>query len=187
MEMTTTDWIQAISTVVLVLVTIFYAWRTHILSKATQKQAEASLKIAESTARPSILLRLNLKNDEWDRHKKRLLPEFIGISMINAGSGPAINIEVMLWSKKYHYPYSTKGYLAQNEQCNIDIDAEMELENTEFSSLQKELLKKGVEYAIIVNYEDINKSSMSSYLIFEIVENKFIIDGEQNIIGTKND
>ena len=59
--MTITDWIQAISMVVLVVVTGIYAWRTHVISKATKAQADASVKMAEEmraqrhdTVRPVI-------------------------------------------------------------------------------------------------------------------------------------
>ena len=45
--MTLTDWIQAISMVVLVGVTIFYAWRTFAISRATKQQADASAKMAK--------------------------------------------------------------------------------------------------------------------------------------------
>ncbi len=45
--MTTTDWIQAIAMVVLVVITGIYVWRTHVISKASEKQAEASVKMAE--------------------------------------------------------------------------------------------------------------------------------------------
>jgi hypothetical protein len=58
--MTITDWIQAISTFVLVGVTAFYAWKTYSLSKATEKQATASVKMAEemrNARSPSITIK----------------------------------------------------------------------------------------------------------------------------------
>jgi hypothetical protein len=45
--MTLTYWIQAIATVVLVIITGIYVWRTYVISKATKKQADASVKMAE--------------------------------------------------------------------------------------------------------------------------------------------
>ena len=45
--MTTTDWIQAIATGVLVVITAIYAWRTFAISRSTEKQADASVKMAE--------------------------------------------------------------------------------------------------------------------------------------------
>jgi hypothetical protein len=46
--MTVTDWIQAISTLILVAITGIYAWRTHVISEATKQQADASMKMAEA-------------------------------------------------------------------------------------------------------------------------------------------
>ena len=76
--MTITDWIQAISMLILVVVTGIYAWRTHIMSKATKQQADASVRMAEAIARPA------------------LFPEFPKPGVVrftNRGSGDAFDVE----------------------------------------------------------------------------------------------
>jgi len=45
--MTITDWIQAIAMVVLVGVTIFYAWQAKKASNSAKASADASVKMAE--------------------------------------------------------------------------------------------------------------------------------------------
>ncbi len=85
--MTTTDWIQAISTLVLVVITAFYAWRTHAMSKAAKDQADANVKMAEemrNAKSPSIMIK-------WvaaDSNSKK-----ISVTLENEGFGPALNLK----------------------------------------------------------------------------------------------
>ena len=94
--MTLTDWIQAISMVVLVIVTIIYAWRTHVISKATREQAEEMKDARYDTVRPVI----DIRREPRDEDK---LPEAYagksgdtsrGLMCVfrNIGLGPAIDI-----------------------------------------------------------------------------------------------
>lgn len=98
--MTATDWIQAISMIVLVIVTGIYAWRTHVMSKATKEQAEASMIMAEETreqriteSRPIIIQKAVL-NDV-------IAPGFSDqFEIYNAGNGPAVELEIILLDKE---------------------------------------------------------------------------------------
>jgi len=103
MDMTITDWIQAISTLVLVGVTAFYAWKTHNLSKATEKQVNASVKMAEEmaqtrydTVRPVIDIQLGTSaNDYIERglaHKATTHPKGLNCILANIGLGPALDV-----------------------------------------------------------------------------------------------
>lgn len=101
--MAVTNWIQAISTLVLVVITGIYAWRTHIMSKATERQAEASVRIAEemrdtkhNALRPIIDFRFR---DSEDRSGGALgigargeVPSELHGQLCNIGVGPAIDL-----------------------------------------------------------------------------------------------
>jgi hypothetical protein len=184
-QIDTAQFINIFVASILLIVTVIYVVRTAEIAKATEKQAKASLKMAESMTKPCILLRLDTKDGYVIQYKNRLPPEFLNISVMNAGSGPAINLDAMLWKNKCHYPSSTKGYLAQNEHWQVGLDAEMEIENTKISSLQNELINQGISYAIIINYEDMNKHKITSYLTLDIIENQYLMDGEQHIVELK--
>ena len=97
--MTVTDWIQAISMVILVIITGIYVWRTHVISKASEKQARASVKMAEGMAYPVI----DFKRDTAKIDIKRQTLEVYaaihegtsqGLSCIlcNVGVGSAIDV-----------------------------------------------------------------------------------------------
>jgi len=114
--MTITDWIQAISMIVLVAVTAFYAWRTANIanatkrqSEATKQQADASMKMAEEmkkhrydTVRPIIdiqgLVKSNLATGE-EMISEGMYARDNDISkgvlciLKNIGLGPAIDVK----------------------------------------------------------------------------------------------
>ena len=102
--MTTTDWIQAISTVVLVVVTGVYAWLTYSISQATKKQAEASVKMAEemkNARAPSLTI-------QWigvDPNEKR-----ITTIIKNKGIGTALNLKCYLTHSEFTFTYKFDGY-----------------------------------------------------------------------------
>ncbi len=104
--MTITDWIQAISMVLLVVVTSIYVWRTHVISKATREQADASVKMAEEmrqqrydTVRPvidfkfmesyPIMISQGLTPKEQE---ERNLSSGIRCMLCNIGIGPATDV-----------------------------------------------------------------------------------------------
>src|SRR4030042_2055500 len=124
--MTITDLIQAISMVVLVIITGIYAWGTYVISKATKEQAEASVKMAEemkeqrlSEAQPYLLLRLKDRLVQWDG----ISPDYtFTITIINAGKGPAIDLYTALWNKgeKRYVPHS-QNYLIHGEEWQAEV------------------------------------------------------------------
>jgi len=93
--MTITDWIQAISTLILVGVTAFYAWKTYDLSKDTKRQANASVQMAEemrNAISPSITMQWIGTNPNTKE---------ISASLQNTGFGPALNLKCYLTHKTH--------------------------------------------------------------------------------------
>jgi hypothetical protein len=100
-EMTASDVIQIVLMGLLVIVTGIYAWRTHVMSSAAKKQAEASMKMAEEmreqriiASRPVIIQKAV---------PLQFIDEDTGTSdnfqIYNAGNGPAIELEILLLDK----------------------------------------------------------------------------------------
>ncbi len=88
--MTVTDWIQAISMLILVVVTVIYAWRTHVISKATREQAKEMKAQRVMASRPVIIQKA--VHDDRSSH----------FEIYNAGNGTAIELQIILlgqWKK----------------------------------------------------------------------------------------
>jgi len=104
--MTTTDWIQAISMVILVIVTGIYVWRTHVISKAAKEQADTSAKMAEEmkaqrydTIRPVIDIEiLNIQKQIGNQPSEAVAAingdtsYLLSFVLHNIGLGPAIGV-----------------------------------------------------------------------------------------------
>ncbi len=101
--MQTTDWIQAISTVVLAIITGAYAWQTWILAKVSKKQAEASVEMAQEmrqqkyeSVRPVLdILRVadsNTKTVEAYTAKDADYSRGLSCSIENVGFGTALDV-----------------------------------------------------------------------------------------------
>lgn len=136
--MTITDWIQAISMVVLVGVTAIYAWRTHVISKDTEKQAVASMKMAEEMReqrhKDSLPLLIPTIPAIWDT--RGLAPNEvpyglqvgIGIRVVwcNVGKGVAINSQFSFWAiptspgKANFFPPRESGALEVGGKKEVD-------------------------------------------------------------------
>jgi hypothetical protein len=108
--MTPTDWIQAISTFILVGVTGFYAWRTNSLSKATEKQAQASVEMAEEMReqrRPIVVQKVVPAGYETQ--------PFDYFEIYNLGVSPAIELEIFLLdTNKKLLSYKKETFFPQN-------------------------------------------------------------------------
>ena len=96
--------IQAISMVILVIVTIVYAWRTHIISKATKAQANASVQMAKEmreqrydAVRPVVdIVKIEqnpreLATQGYEANEGRY-PKDLPCKLRNVGVGPAIEL-----------------------------------------------------------------------------------------------
>ena len=177
------DWGQIILMIGLVAITEAYA-------SSAEKQADASVKMAETMTRPYILLRLDLADDvllQWDKYQEQEPSNEFNVIIRNAGSGPAKNLEVSLWSSKDVFPSTTKGYLAQNEEwkavvnkLHAGIGGEVWLPEL------KRHVKRDNDIVITVKYQDILNHTWASYLYLERHDlEAFVMDGEQNIVEIK--
>jgi len=98
-----TDWIQAISMLILVVVTGIYAWRTHVISKATREQADASVKMAEEMRDTRYAALRPIIDFRWRDSESRSggalgigargeVPSELHGHLYNIGVGPAIDL-----------------------------------------------------------------------------------------------
>jgi len=169
-QMTITDWIQAISTLVLVGVTAYYAWKTHSLSKSTEKQAVASVKMAEemrNARSPSITIK-------WIGADPSVRK--ISTSIENVGLGPALNLKCYLTHQEFASDYKYGGY------STFDVGQKYTLtlpsEGFDFKAW------KGL--SINCDYESISGEKFRSMLKFESQENRSMQIIKLNS-GAKND
>jgi len=104
--MTNSDLIQIILMGLLVIVTGIYAWRTFTISKASKKQADASVKMAEEMReqrRPIVVQKVvPAKSVPYklaaEDITKSISSDYFEIH--NEGYGPAIELEILLLDKE---------------------------------------------------------------------------------------
>jgi len=103
--MTCSDLIQVLLMGLLVVITGIYAWRTHVISKATKEQANASVKMAEEmreqrimASRPVIIQKA--VHEQRADALARPAEAFSHFEIYNAGNGPAIEVEVSLLNEQ---------------------------------------------------------------------------------------
>jgi hypothetical protein len=119
--MTASDVIQIVLMGLLVIVTGIYAWRTHVMSSAAKKQAEASVKMAEEmreqriiASRPVIISRAVYEGVTyrgfvpdikigWTGIIRGTGSHFSHFEVYNAGSGPAIDVEISILDEEKHH------------------------------------------------------------------------------------
>ncbi len=174
------DWGQIILMLGLVIVTALYA-------SSTEKQASASVKMAEAMARPYLLLKLTSEYLQWDDIKggQSAAREF-AVTVFNAGGGPARNLSASLWKSNDIFPADTKGYLAPNQEwvaniCKLSTDGVALGSDIPLPILKNKV--KGNRPIVTVEYEDVHHTKWASYLYLEEVDDtNYVRDGEQNIV-----
>ena len=82
------DLIQIILMGLLVVVTGIYVWRTFAITKATEKQADASVKMAKHMVRPRLAPDLYLEGQFFEGRRVKF-----NAMITNDGEGPAYDIE----------------------------------------------------------------------------------------------
>ena len=193
--MTISDLVQVILMGLLDVVTGIYAWRTHVISKATKAQADASVETAEemreqrlSEAQPYLLLRLKVSAVQWnnietDKHR----PTEFQVIIHNAGKGPAINLCTALWHQsKSRFVCERKGYLVAGEEWEAPISRFTTLieEKEGWLPKLKDIVEQNKTGIIAVECKDIHKRTWISYLYLERLAyaDAFVTEGEQNIV-----
>src|SRR5690242_2507536 len=90
--------VQSISTIVLVLVTIYYAWSTRQIATETQDMATATEQVAELTRQQQVAATSPVIVFRLVRYEKRIdirptIREF-DVEVVNVGVGPALDFQI---------------------------------------------------------------------------------------------
>lgn len=184
--------VQVLFAAVLVMVTIIYAWSTHVISKATRKQAEASTEMvremrqqAISLDRPYLLIEtFNLNDVEWiDLSKDKLedpgnaCPRKVMYRILNAGKGPAKEVGTTVCHRNTFYPSVSKDTLRAGEDWFVEIEHKVGYAMIRESldakkGLSHWLQTRGVQIegestmdlGLVIQYRDIHDLSWLTYL-----------------------
>ena len=102
------NWILAGATIVLAIITIYYAWRTHRLSDAADKQVKLLKDTIDRSLHPYISFEANSFIDgEANRiFINNEIPTAMKLTALNAGKGPAINISIQCLSDSEYESYN---------------------------------------------------------------------------------
>lgn len=125
--MTISDLIQIILMGLLVVVTGVYAWRTFAISKATRKQADTSVKMAEEMReqrRPIVVQEaiepkgtaFSLGDGEDIEHNPS---DYFQIR--NVGNGPAIELQIVLLDKEKGHPQIQKKVILSQADAPLEF------------------------------------------------------------------
>lgn len=160
------DWIQtnsafvlAIATVVLVLVTIFYAKRTSDIAKSTKAQADASVRMAEEMSRSSSPF-VTLTWIGFNPNDKT-----VRVSVKNEGMGPALNLVFYLTHEGLFFKKKLKVYTT----FSVGQEYPLTLPCEEFD------MKTGSGLSIICDYADFRGRRLRSTLKdCELQENRLL-------------
>jgi hypothetical protein len=153
------DWAQIILTLGLVAVTSMYAW-------STQKQANASVKMAEemkdarfAALRP--IVRIDWGGSQLNKDKNI---ERISVSFKNIGVGPALNLQCYLTHTQYSF---------QERHDVVVVEAGRDSPSISLSfALEKFDGKQWAGFAINCDYESIYGPAFRSTLKFQTQEEK---------------
>jgi len=198
--MTITDWIQAISMVVLAIITGIYAWRTHVMSKAAREQADASMTMAEQMRKqryseslplliPTVTKNWNTQGLKSNEIPYEYLQTGIGIKVVwrNVGKGTAINSRFSFWSA----PTSSgkANFFPPSESGTLEVGGKKEVDYSELlDESQLRDIPQGYHPHLLAEYQDIYERRITTVQKFRIDEqNKraflgelyFTIDGKR--------
>lgn len=93
------NWVMALSTIVLVVVTAFYAWRTSTIAKATEAMAEATSRSVDVANTSLILQYAPVVVARRSSGGGSTSPDGeyeVGISLENIGAGTAFGVSIMM-------------------------------------------------------------------------------------------
>jgi len=180
--MITGELIQVILMGLLVVVTGIYAWRTHVISNATMKQADASMKMADETAQkrysdfqplliPKIPTRLGQIPEEDVLYMLltsslggmvKQTPKGVTIKWHNAGKGVALNTRFsLIGTPLQSQPNKARSFTpTPNLRSALKIDGEKEIT----FDLQWEAVEMPHGYSprLVAEYQDIYKRKLTT-------------------------
>ncbi len=136
--MTTSDVIQIALMGLLVVVTGIYAWRTHVISKATREQADASIQAVEEmrnarydAVRPVIDIQMDkspeVKVNAGLAAQKMDFDWGLSCKLHNIGLGPAIDVYsfIQVERKRQHKDFGTLSKDGKTPRAvNLSLDQE---------------------------------------------------------------
>ena len=167
--MTTSEWVQIILTGVLVVVTGIYVWRTFAISKSTEKQADASVKMADEmkeqiimASRPVIIQKAVVET-ETKQATFGSKDWFSYFELYNAGTGPAIEVEIALLNKEKIPIHSRRKTFLRADEPPIEFSP------SELASLEKSTFYLVCEYQSILSH-DPQRTWYQTWLPFETIE-----------------
>jgi len=182
--MTCSDLIQIILMGLLVVVTGIYAWRTHVISKATREQADASVKMAEEIEKQryseslpllvpditrSSIVDQNLEPNEVDY---ATLQTGVGLEVTwhNLGKGVAVNSRFSFSSAPLDSHPGKALYFPPRESkaLGVGVEEAISFEPTSFGL--NHLLVDQTEPRLEAEYQDIYERRITTVQEFRIDE-----------------
>lgn len=152
--------VQSISTVFLVLITIYYAWQTHKSVKELGNQRTLGI-------RPVILAKnLVIKDHEAQGGKYSC----IKCELENIGNGPALKIHIGIYDPETSKQIATStNYIDYLTKDGITDDSHIHIENTKFNKIVYQENNKGEMFSrlkLVLHYKDLYENLYFSERIF---------------------
>jgi len=180
--MTASDWVQAIAMVVLVGVTIFYAYQAKRASDSAKASAQASVKMAEETKQqryseclpllaPTILQTLNTQGLAPNEVDYMCLQAGIGIKVMwcNVGKGVAIKSRFSFWTAPTSPGKAT--FFPLRELGTVEVGGKKEVDYTEIlNDGQLRDISDAHEPRVEAEYLDIYRRKVTTVQKFRIEE-----------------
>jgi hypothetical protein len=180
--MTATGWVQAIAMVLLVGVTVFYAWQAKKASDSAKASAQASMKMAEETKEqryseclpllaPAILQTLNTQGLAPNEVHYVCLQSGMGINVMwcNVGKGVAINSRFSFWTAPTSPGKAT--FFPPRELGTVEVEGRKEVRYSEIlNDGQLHDISDAYQPRVEAEYLDIYERKVTTVQKFRIDE-----------------
>lgn len=160
-EMTLTDWIQAVSTAILVIITAIYAWRTHVISVSTEKAAEATKAQADASVRMAQEMEAQRRNGAMPiltcqvtgvtNTVQGLGPNHVTGKLANVGLGPALHV---IWNLRCgDLPFPPEKWALMEK--DVSFSGNFQISEPPFKEHFKGKTSDELSYEFEVSWEDV--------------------------------